>query len=122
MTDRHYKMYMEEFSYTIDLRDFLMEILILFRVLVENTVFPSDWVEMIMLQNRYVGVTSVLYWKTSFLFWVTSVLYWKTLFLFFVTSVIYWRNTSLLFGKQIYLSHLMLDNEHYIFLQQLEMS
>ncbi|XP_052098499.1 dedicator of cytokinesis protein 1-like isoform X2 [Mytilus californianus] len=54
MTDRHYKMYVEEFSYTIDLRDFLMEILILFRVLVENTVFPSDWVEMIMLQNSII--------------------------------------------------------------------
>lgn len=54
MTDRHYKMYVEEFSYTIDLRDFLMEILILFRVLVENTVFPLDWVEMIMLQNSII--------------------------------------------------------------------
>lgn len=54
MTDRHYKMYMEDFPYTIDLRDFLMEILILFRVLVENIVFPLDWVEMIMLQNSII--------------------------------------------------------------------
>lgn len=52
MTETHYRQYIQEFPYSIDLRDFLMEILMLFQVLVSNPVYPSDWMDMIMLQNR----------------------------------------------------------------------
>ncbi|KAK3095553.1 hypothetical protein FSP39_016043 [Pinctada imbricata] len=51
MRDSHYQLYIEGFSFSIDLRDFLMEIFMLFKVLVEDSVFPPDWMEMIMLQN-----------------------------------------------------------------------
>ena len=54
MTEGHYKRYIEEFQFLIDLRDFLMEILTLFHVLVGDDVFAADWLEMVMLQNRCV--------------------------------------------------------------------
>lgn len=55
MKELHFAQYMdmEEFRFLIDLRDFLMEILMLFLDLVSNNVFPSDWMEMIMLENRW---------------------------------------------------------------------
>lgn len=55
MKEIHYTQYMEmeEFAFPIDLRDFLMEILMLFLDLVCNNVFPGDWMEMIMLENRW---------------------------------------------------------------------
>ena len=53
MTDSHYQRYIDHFPTTIDLTDFLMEILMVFRNLVNSNVFPNDWNEMIMLQNRY---------------------------------------------------------------------
>lgn len=54
MKELHFSQYMdmEEFVFLIDLRDFLMEILMLFLDLVSNNVFPPDWMEMIMLENR----------------------------------------------------------------------
>jgi dedicator of cytokinesis protein 1 len=51
MTPFHYNQYINHFATRIDLLDFLMEILIVFRDLV-RIVFPKDWNEMILLQNR----------------------------------------------------------------------
>ena len=51
MTPYHYTQYINHFETRDDLTDFLMEILIVFRDLV-RVVFPKDWNEMILLQNR----------------------------------------------------------------------
>uniref|UniRef100_A0A672S3Z5 Dedicator of cytokinesis 2 n=1 Tax=Sinocyclocheilus grahami TaxID=75366 RepID=A0A672S3Z5_SINGR len=52
MDDRHYSRYIETFSGTTDLVDFLMETFLLFKDLIGKHVYPSDWVTMIMVQNR----------------------------------------------------------------------
>ena len=52
MTEYHYMQYLQGFPNLIDLIDFLMEILMVFRDLLSVNVYPSDWNEMIMLQNR----------------------------------------------------------------------
>ncbi|KAF5891448.1 dedicator of cytokinesis protein 2, partial [Clarias magur] len=52
MDDRHYASYIETFSGTSDLVDFLMEAFLLFKDLIGKHVYPSDWVTMIMVQNR----------------------------------------------------------------------
>uniref|UniRef100_A0A669D3I7 Dedicator of cytokinesis 2 n=1 Tax=Oreochromis niloticus TaxID=8128 RepID=A0A669D3I7_ORENI len=52
MDDRHYCTYIETFSGTTDLVDFLMESFLLFKDLIGKHVYPSDWMAMIMVQNR----------------------------------------------------------------------
>uniref|UniRef100_A0A3B4GLD8 Dedicator of cytokinesis 2 n=1 Tax=Pundamilia nyererei TaxID=303518 RepID=A0A3B4GLD8_9CICH len=52
MDDRHYSTYIETFSGTTDLVDFLMESFLLFKDLIGKHVYPSDWMAMIMVQNR----------------------------------------------------------------------
>lgn len=52
MTAHHFEVYVTHFQTTIDRLDFLMEILLVFNDLVHSPVFPTDWCEMIMLQNR----------------------------------------------------------------------
>uniref|UniRef100_A0A8B9GRP0 Dedicator of cytokinesis 2 n=1 Tax=Astyanax mexicanus TaxID=7994 RepID=A0A8B9GRP0_ASTMX len=52
MDDRHYSSYIETFGGTSDLVDFLMETFLLFKDLIGKHVYPSDWVTMIMVQNR----------------------------------------------------------------------
>ncbi|XP_030252453.1 dedicator of cytokinesis 2 isoform X3 [Sparus aurata] len=52
MDDRHYATYIETFSGTTDLVDFLMESFMLFKDLIGIHVYPSDWMAMIMVQNR----------------------------------------------------------------------
>ena len=52
MSEVHYQEYISSFPTTFDLLDFLMEILMVFRDLVGRSVYPADWLEMIMLQNR----------------------------------------------------------------------
>ncbi|XP_035376244.1 dedicator of cytokinesis protein 2 [Electrophorus electricus] len=52
MDDQHYSTYIETFSGTSDLVDFLMETFLLFKDLIGKHVYPSDWVTMIMVQNR----------------------------------------------------------------------
>lgn len=79
MDDGHYMMYIETFTGTSDLvvsrnmyipadfslclyrdifshvhfQDFLMESFLLFKDLIGKHVYPSDWMAMIMVQNRY---------------------------------------------------------------------
>ncbi|KAF7653372.1 hypothetical protein LDENG_00083840 [Lucifuga dentata] len=52
MDDRHYSTYIETFTGTSDLVDFLMESFLLFKDLIGKHVYPSDWMAMIMVQNR----------------------------------------------------------------------
>uniref|UniRef100_A0A8C7H9X5 Dedicator of cytokinesis 2 n=1 Tax=Oncorhynchus kisutch TaxID=8019 RepID=A0A8C7H9X5_ONCKI len=52
MDDSHYSCYLETFSGTTDLVDFLMETFLLFKELIGKHVYPSDWMAMIMVQNR----------------------------------------------------------------------
>ncbi|KAL2077285.1 hypothetical protein ACEWY4_026789 [Coilia grayii] len=52
MDDRHYSHYIETFAGTSDLVDFLMETFLLFKDLIGKHVYNSDWVAMIMVQNR----------------------------------------------------------------------
>ncbi|XP_014489472.1 PREDICTED: dedicator of cytokinesis protein 1 isoform X4 [Dinoponera quadriceps] len=69
----HYEVYINHFKTRIDLLDFLMEILLVFKDLVSRSVFPGDWCEMIMLQNsvilkslRYFSGTIRDYFFTEF--------------------------------------------------------
>ncbi|XP_035265264.1 dedicator of cytokinesis protein 2 isoform X1 [Anguilla anguilla] len=52
MDDRHYSSYIETFNGSDDLVDFLMETFLLFKDLIGKHVYPSDWMAMIMVQNR----------------------------------------------------------------------
>uniref|UniRef100_A0A672I6K3 Dedicator of cytokinesis 2 n=1 Tax=Salarias fasciatus TaxID=181472 RepID=A0A672I6K3_SALFA len=53
MDDHHYATYIETFTGTSDLVDFLMESFLLFKDLIgKQVVYPSDWMAMIMVQNR----------------------------------------------------------------------
>uniref|UniRef100_A0A7N9AU07 Dedicator of cytokinesis 2 n=1 Tax=Mastacembelus armatus TaxID=205130 RepID=A0A7N9AU07_9TELE len=52
MDDRHYATYIETFTGTTDLVDFLMESFLLFKDLIGKHVYSSDWMAMIMVQNR----------------------------------------------------------------------
>ncbi|KAL8560337.1 hypothetical protein ACOMHN_006068 [Nucella lapillus] len=54
MTEAHYKDYINGFPTSFDLLDYLMEILMVFRDLVGRSVYPADWLEMIMLQNSVI--------------------------------------------------------------------
>ncbi|XP_056641342.1 dedicator of cytokinesis protein 1 isoform X3 [Diorhabda sublineata] len=54
MTNEHYNNYINSFSTNFDVLDFLMEILVVFKELVSNSVFPKDWCDMLMLQNSIV--------------------------------------------------------------------
>ncbi|ESO92727.1 hypothetical protein LOTGIDRAFT_232874 [Lottia gigantea] len=54
MSENHYFNYIESFPTNFDLLDFLMEILMVFQDLVGNSVFPKDWVEMMLIQNSII--------------------------------------------------------------------
>ena len=54
MSERHYNSYIENFKTRFDTLDFLMEILLVFKGLVNESVFPHDWCDMIMLQNSVI--------------------------------------------------------------------
>ncbi|KFM70970.1 Dedicator of cytokinesis protein 1, partial [Stegodyphus mimosarum] len=54
MTPYHYNQYISNFVTKTDLLDFIMEILLVFRDLVSKAVYPTDWNEMIMLQNSII--------------------------------------------------------------------
>ena len=54
MIKSHYVAYIEHFETDLDLMDFLMEILMVFQDLLRKGVYPPDWNEMLMLQNRYI--------------------------------------------------------------------
>ncbi|KRT78981.1 hypothetical protein AMK59_8498 [Oryctes borbonicus] len=54
MTFDHYEKYVKQFNSQIAIKEFLNEIVIVFKGLVSEPAFPSDWCEMIMLQNSVI--------------------------------------------------------------------
>lgn len=54
MTERHYEAYINHFKTPFDILDFLMEILLVFKGLVNESVYPRDWCDMILLQNSVI--------------------------------------------------------------------
>lgn len=50
----HYDEYVKHFSTRYDLQDFLTEILLVYKDLVSKSVFPNDWMDMIMHQNTVI--------------------------------------------------------------------
>uniref|UniRef100_A0A3P9JZL3 Dedicator of cytokinesis 4b n=1 Tax=Oryzias latipes TaxID=8090 RepID=A0A3P9JZL3_ORYLA len=59
MTDRHYQKLLQAFSSKDDLRDFLLHIFTVFRILIRPEMFPKDWTVMRLVTN--VIITTVLY-------------------------------------------------------------
>ncbi|XP_052251846.1 dedicator of cytokinesis protein 1-like isoform X3 [Dreissena polymorpha] len=55
MSETHYNNYIAtKFFILSDLEDFLMEIIMLFQNLIQESVYQNDWMEMIMLQNSII--------------------------------------------------------------------
>uniref|UniRef100_A0A8C4P2U3 Dedicator of cytokinesis 4 n=1 Tax=Dromaius novaehollandiae TaxID=8790 RepID=A0A8C4P2U3_DRONO len=60
MTDRHYQQLLDSFSTKEDLRDFLLQIFTVFRILIRPEMFPKDWTVMRLVANNVI-ITTVLY-------------------------------------------------------------
>ncbi|EMP25230.1 Dedicator of cytokinesis protein 4 [Chelonia mydas] len=60
MTDRHYQQLLDRFSTKDDLRDFLLQIFTVFRILIRPEMFPKDWTVMRLVANNVI-ITTVLY-------------------------------------------------------------
>ncbi|CAH1782976.1 unnamed protein product [Owenia fusiformis] len=54
MKETHYLQYVNNFPTNLDLLDFLMEILMVFRDLVDKNCYPSDWSDMVMMENSVI--------------------------------------------------------------------
>lgn len=54
MDTYHYDEYVKHFHTSYDLKEFLTEILVVFKDLVSKPVFPADWMDMIMHQNMVI--------------------------------------------------------------------
>ncbi|XP_071513992.1 dedicator of cytokinesis protein 2 isoform X2 [Panulirus ornatus] len=54
MSDRHYQNFLNQFQTSDQLCNFLLELLMVVENLVKEPVFPSDWAEMILLQNSVI--------------------------------------------------------------------
>uniref|UniRef100_A0A673BJH0 Dedicator of cytokinesis 4b n=1 Tax=Sphaeramia orbicularis TaxID=375764 RepID=A0A673BJH0_9TELE len=60
MSDRHYQQLLQAFSNKDDLRDFLLQIFTVFRILIRPEMFPKDWTVMRLVTNNVI-ITTVLY-------------------------------------------------------------
>ncbi|XP_016889524.1 dedicator of cytokinesis protein 4b [Cynoglossus semilaevis] len=60
MSDRHYQQLLQGFSNKDDLRDFLLQIFTVFRILIRPEMFPKDWTVMRLVTNNVI-ITTVLY-------------------------------------------------------------
>uniref|UniRef100_A0A803XT25 Dedicator of cytokinesis protein 4 n=1 Tax=Meleagris gallopavo TaxID=9103 RepID=A0A803XT25_MELGA len=60
MTDRHYQQLLDSFNTKDDLRDFLLQIFTVFRILIRPEMFPKDWTVMRLVANNVI-ITTVLY-------------------------------------------------------------
>lgn len=54
MTERHFLSFLNCFQNQDELYNFLVELIMVIQDLISQPVFPSDWAEMILLQNRWV--------------------------------------------------------------------
>ncbi|MEQ2167996.1 hypothetical protein GOODEAATRI_009784, partial [Goodea atripinnis] len=53
MSDKHYQKLLQAFSSKDDLRDFLLHIFTVFRILIRPEMFPKDWTVMRLVTNKY---------------------------------------------------------------------
>uniref|UniRef100_I3KJ27 Dedicator of cytokinesis protein 4 n=1 Tax=Oreochromis niloticus TaxID=8128 RepID=I3KJ27_ORENI len=60
MSDKHYQKLLQAFSSKDDLRDFLLHIFTVFRILIRPEMFPKDWTVMRLVTNNVI-ITTVLY-------------------------------------------------------------
>ncbi|XP_044278888.1 dedicator of cytokinesis protein 4 isoform X4 [Varanus komodoensis] len=60
MTDRHYQQLLNRFKTRDELRDFLLQIFTVFRILIRPEMFPKDWTVMRLVANNVI-ITTVLY-------------------------------------------------------------
>ncbi|XP_048355397.1 dedicator of cytokinesis protein 4 isoform X2 [Sphaerodactylus townsendi] len=60
MTDRHYQQLLDRFKTRDELRDFLLQIFTVFRILLQPEMFPKDWTVMRLVANNVI-ITTVLY-------------------------------------------------------------
>lgn len=52
MSDDHYMEYVDSYRDDSELLDSLMELFLLFREFIKETVYPADWMSMTMVQNK----------------------------------------------------------------------
>ncbi|KAJ8411271.1 hypothetical protein AAFF_G00172770 [Aldrovandia affinis] len=64
MTDKHYQQLLQRFSTKDDLRDFLLQLFTVFRILIRPEMFPKDWTVMRLVTNNVI-ITTVLYLSDS---------------------------------------------------------
>ncbi|KAJ8245663.1 hypothetical protein GJAV_G00273130 [Gymnothorax javanicus] len=60
MTDKHFLQLLDRFSSKDDLRDFLLQLFTVFRILIRPEMFPRDWTVMRHVTNNVI-ITTVLY-------------------------------------------------------------
>uniref|UniRef100_A0A9J7XHS7 Dedicator of cytokinesis 4b n=1 Tax=Cyprinus carpio carpio TaxID=630221 RepID=A0A9J7XHS7_CYPCA len=60
MKDRHYQQLLQSFTSKDELRDFLLHIFTVFRILIRPEMFPKDWTIMRLVTNNII-ITTVLY-------------------------------------------------------------
>ncbi|XP_014443645.1 dedicator of cytokinesis protein 4 isoform X1 [Tupaia chinensis] len=60
MTDRHYQQLLDSFNTKEELRDFLLQVFTVFRILIRPEMFPKDWTVMRLVANNVI-ITTVLY-------------------------------------------------------------
>ncbi|XP_054910667.1 dedicator of cytokinesis protein 4b isoform X1 [Poeciliopsis prolifica] len=60
MSDKHYQKLLQAFNSKDDLRDFLLHVFTVFRILIRPEMFPKDWTVMRLVTNNVI-ITTVLY-------------------------------------------------------------
>ncbi|XP_026778719.3 dedicator of cytokinesis protein 4b isoform X1 [Pangasianodon hypophthalmus] len=60
MGDQHYQQHLQRFTSKDELRDFLLQIFTVFRILIRPEMFPKDWTVMRLVTNNVI-ITTVLY-------------------------------------------------------------
>ncbi|XP_038636091.1 dedicator of cytokinesis protein 4 isoform X1 [Scyliorhinus canicula] len=60
MTDKHYQQLLVSFTSKDDLRDFLLQIFTVFKILIRPEMFPKDWTIMRLVTNNVI-ITTILY-------------------------------------------------------------
>lgn len=53
MTEEHYQRFLKEFSSNKELKDFLMNVSVVFTEIVKRGIFLKDWIVIIVLGNRW---------------------------------------------------------------------
>lgn len=57
MTEEHYQRYLKEFSSNKELKDFLVNVFVVFTEIVKRGIFLRDWIVIIILGNRWAVIT-----------------------------------------------------------------